>query len=113
MVVENPCVVMIIADESQRQWLYALLSRYYRVLTALPADGDIQHAGLYLFDEIALVDHQAWLSVWRQSVQPDSPSVLLLSDSPQEPLPAEFTPLVDEVLPVEIDAEHLREHINQ
>jgi hypothetical protein len=74
MVVENPCVVMIIADESQRQWLYALLSRYYRVLTALPADGDIQHAGLYLFDEIALVDHQAWLSVWRQSVQPDSPS---------------------------------------
>ena len=83
MAVENPCVVMIIADESQQQWLYALLSHYYRVLTTLPADGDIQHAGLYLFDEPSLNDHQAWLSAWRKPLQPDSPSVLLLSDNQQ------------------------------
>ena len=79
MAVENPCVVMIIADESQRQLVIRVTESYYRLLTALPADGDIQHADLYLFDEIALVDHQAWLSVLAAiSYKPDSPSVLLL-----------------------------------
>lgn len=113
MAAQNPCVVMIIADESQQQWLYALLSHYYRVLTTLPADGDIQHADLYLFDEPSLNAHQAWLSAWRKPLQPDSPSVLLLSDNQQALLAAEFEHLVDEVLPVEIEAEQLREHINQ
>ena len=113
MAAQNPCVVMIIADESQQQWLYALLSHYYRVLNSLPADGDIQHADLYLFDESSLNAHQAWLSAWRKPLQPDSPSVLLLSDNQQALLAAEFEHLVDEVLPAEIEAEQLREHINQ
>nr|WP_321241894.1 EAL domain-containing protein [uncultured Tolumonas sp.] len=113
MAIENPCVVMIIADESQQQWLYALLSHYYRVLTTLPADGDIQHADLYVFDESSLNAHQAWLSAWRKPLQPDSPSVLLLSDNQQATLAVEFETLVDEVLPAEIEAEQLREHINQ
>lgn len=113
MAVENPCVVMMIADESQQQWLYALLSRYYHVLTSLPDDGDIQRADLYLLDEGALAEHQAWLNVWRQPVQPDSPSVLLFSNNTQLKLAAEFESLIDEVLPADIDAEQLREHINQ
>lgn len=109
MVAENLCIVMVVADEAQRQWLYALLSRYYRVLTAIP-DGDIQQADLYLFDSAGLQTQQAWLDLWRHAVQPDSPSVLLLSDTPLSPQQAAW---VDAIFPVDIDADHLKEHINQ
>jgi diguanylate cyclase (GGDEF)-like protein/PAS domain S-box-containing protein len=110
MAAENLCVVLIVANSAQQQWLYALLSHDYRVLTAIPADGNSQLADLYLFDETALVANQAWLKQWRNPIQSDSPSVLVLHDSALAP---SFTALVDEVLPADIDAEALREHLNQ
>jgi diguanylate cyclase (GGDEF)-like protein/PAS domain S-box-containing protein len=113
MAVKNPCVVMIIADESQQQWLYVLLSRYYCVVTSLPDDGDIQQADVYLFDDTTLAAHQAWLSNWRQPMQPDSPFVLLLNHTHSPALPADLSTLVDEVLSTDLDAEQLRLHINQ
>ncbi|WP_024872585.1 EAL domain-containing protein [Tolumonas lignilytica] len=113
MAADNPEVVIIIADISRQQWLYALLSRYYHVRTKLPDDDAVRKIALYLFDEPALQLHLPWLEQWRRSIQPDSPSVLLLSDTNQTSLSEELQGLVDEVLPADMEAEHLREHINQ
>lgn len=40
---DNPDAVIIIADSSRQQWLYALLSRYYHVHTVLPSDDEHQN----------------------------------------------------------------------
>jgi diguanylate cyclase (GGDEF)-like protein/PAS domain S-box-containing protein len=112
-VVKNACVTLIISDESQQQWLYALLSRYYHVETTLSDDGNIQQADVYLFDNTTLAAHLAWLTPWRQPVQPDSPFILLLNNNPISVLSEDVTTLVDEVLSNELDAEQLRLRITQ
>ncbi len=110
---DNPDAVIIIADSSRQQWLYALLSRYYHVHTVLPSDDDHQNIDLYFFDEVTLEENRKWLEEWRKNVQPDSPPVLLLCDRNHPEIPAEQRKLVDEILPADIEAEQLREHINQ
>ena len=77
---DNPDAVIIIADSSRQQWLYALLGRYYRVHTVLPSDDEQQNIDLYFFDEVTLEENRKWLEEWRKNVQPDSPPVLLLCD---------------------------------
>ena len=110
---DNPDAVIIIADSSRQQWLYALLGRYYRVHTVLPSDDEQQNIDLYFFDEVTLEENRKWLEEWRKNVQPDSPPVLLLCDRNHPEIPAEQRKLVDEILPADIEAEQLREHINQ
>ena len=105
---DNPDAVIIIADSSRQQWLYALLSRYYHVHTVLPSDDDHQNIDLYFFDEVTLEENRKWLEEWRKNVQPDSPPVLLLCDRNHPEIPAEQRKLVDEILPADIEAEQLR-----
>lgn len=108
---QNVC--MVIADPLRQQWLYALLSRYYQVQTGLPAHDAQTDIDLYLFDEPALSQELARVQGWRDNIQPDSPSVLLICDKNKESVPAQLQGLVDEIMPADSDGERMREHINQ